>query len=601
MPSTGQAPKSPTVFISYAHESEALRLSVKALADWLAGRGCTLLTDHAHQFRPPDIGWQAWMLGCIQQADTVLVVCTPKLKARYEKTAEPETGRGATYEGAIVTQHIYDSAMRNTKFFPILPEDGREDDIPITLKPWWNGHRFPSGNEGIRRMVFDEPGGAGSPRGAGADQDRSTARLLDAAGALPFFQTLQREIADEFPETSFPDTAAAMVQRFARSPADHVQRLFFVVRRALRAMPDGEAVGRRQAEEAAAALYFVAACRLVDQAAHAARATASGGNPYVLQVPSSEHLICAVIATALFGGELRLTPAEEPGRPRPQYVFEVKPPAGGDEIIEDFERAVFFALFPNDKRSTEISQGSGPLESKDLADLAAELDDIRYVQRNSLALVVKGLPRTTGPHETFATRNRVPVMVPASEATKVLLGMGADRLSAEIKKLCEAFKEWPRQGSPSRPADDQQPSPPSGEAPMPSTGPSITVTGGSATIAISTGGHSAAQAGSAQTAQVDHRQGADLAELVPLLQHLVDEIGRLPSGERRDALTAHVELAQHEADKKDEADPGRIKRALDVVKSTAEGLEQVGKIIALCSKAYNALAPFVGLSQSPLP
>jgi hypothetical protein len=51
----------------------------------------------------------------------VLVVCTPKLKGRYEKTAAPDAGRGATYEGAIVTQRIYDDAMRNTKFFPILP------------------------------------------------------------------------------------------------------------------------------------------------------------------------------------------------------------------------------------------------------------------------------------------------------------------------------------------------------------------------------------------------------------------------------------------------------------------------------------------------
>lgn len=35
---TGEKP--PTIFISYAHESEALRSSVKALADWLEERGC---------------------------------------------------------------------------------------------------------------------------------------------------------------------------------------------------------------------------------------------------------------------------------------------------------------------------------------------------------------------------------------------------------------------------------------------------------------------------------------------------------------------------------------------------------------------------------
>lgn len=36
-----------TVFISYAHESDALRVQVKALADWLGARGCTVLTDHS--------------------------------------------------------------------------------------------------------------------------------------------------------------------------------------------------------------------------------------------------------------------------------------------------------------------------------------------------------------------------------------------------------------------------------------------------------------------------------------------------------------------------------------------------------------------------
>jgi hypothetical protein len=52
-----------------------------------------------------------------------------------------------------VTQHIYDDAMRNTKFFPILPDGGGESDIPTFLKPWWNSHRFPSRNAGIHHMI----------------------------------------------------------------------------------------------------------------------------------------------------------------------------------------------------------------------------------------------------------------------------------------------------------------------------------------------------------------------------------------------------------------------------------------------------------------
>ena len=62
------------MFISYAHESEAFRDQVKDLADWLEERGCELLTDHPHRYRPPAEGWQAWMLGCIERADIVLVV-----------------------------------------------------------------------------------------------------------------------------------------------------------------------------------------------------------------------------------------------------------------------------------------------------------------------------------------------------------------------------------------------------------------------------------------------------------------------------------------------------------------------------------------------
>lgn len=117
---------------------------------------------------------------------------------------------------------------------------------------------------------------------------------------------------------------------------------------------------------------------------------------------------------------------------------------------------------------------------------------------------------------------------------------------------------------------------------------------------VATGSHSAAQAGTGHTAHIDHREGADLAALIPLLRELASEIGSLPSAEKRDELTAHVELAQHEADKKDNPDPGRIKRALDVVKSGAEGLEHGGKIITLCNKAYNVIAPLVGLPPSPL-
>lgn len=90
-----------------------------------------------------------------------------------------------------------------------------------------------------------------------------------------------------------------------------------------------------------------------------------------------------------------------------------------------------------------------------------------------------------------------------------------------------------------------------------------------------------------------------MAALISLLQELAQEIGNLTSAGKCEGLIAHIELAQHEASKKD-PDPGRIKRALDAIKSGAEGIEQGSKIIALCKKAYNVLAPLLGLPPSPL-
>lgn len=146
----------PRVFISYAHESEEHRLAVKSLADWLVEHGVKAITDHPYEYRAPEMGWLAWMLQAIEDADVVLVICSPRLKARYEKREDPNLGFGATYEGAIVTQLIYDSAQRNTKFFPILPDEGDREAIPLTLRSFENNHRFPSGNDRILRLVTDE-------------------------------------------------------------------------------------------------------------------------------------------------------------------------------------------------------------------------------------------------------------------------------------------------------------------------------------------------------------------------------------------------------------------------------------------------------------
>lgn len=597
----------PTIFISYAHESDALRAAVKALADWLGERGCIVHTDHLHAYRPPPDGWRTWMEQCIERADDVLVVCTPKLKARFEKTAPPVSGFGATFEGAIVTQHIYDNAMRNTKFFPIAPDGGSHGDVPTKLRDWWNGHYFPTGNEGILRMIFDGSGndGASGPPGGGPMkpsgpqgpengplvnfqarltvgklldlQVRLAVRRLTADAAWPYFQTLCQELTDEFPDTKAPTTPPEAVNLFAHCDAGNVQFLFFVVRRALKAVAETdprEISARRAAEEAAVALYIVAASRLVDQAARTARG-------YVLPEPVVEPLIAAVIANALFGGELRLLPSEHDNRPHPDAVFVVHVAAGQDQP-DDFERAVYVALREGYHDQTEASLGSGPLTSQQREWLGARLRTIRHVQRKTLVLVVHGLvPIDQAEH--FATDHEVPILGPAialpdSNTTTVLVGMTHDRLLSEINAFWSELHVLRATG----PQSADPPPSPSGTRTMPDPSVHISVSGDKATVAVTTGN------GSHATAHAVHHGGLDPAALQGVLTELIQAISANPEAK---ALAPQAKAAKEEAGKGSGANLGVIKTAVDAIKLIAGGLDSGEKIVAACEKAYTYFSP----------
>jgi len=600
-----QTKVSPIVFISYAHENDSLRVAVKTLADWLGQHGCKPLTDHAFGYRPPPEGWQAWMLGCIHQADIVLVVCTPKLRQRYEKTGDLDSGRGATYEGAIVTQHIYDDIMRNDKFYPILPDEGSESDIPMALKSWWNGHRFPSGSEAIRRMIFDEPVKQETPSSAAGNNSENSDsssrldshhqklanKLLADAAAKPFYEALKLKFPEEFTGTPTPQSTAAMVQYFADCPNNQVLSLFIVVRCALDWIPH-DSTNRQQNEQAAVALYCLAACRLVDQATLQAHSMAGG---YLLRVPTNEHVICAIIATALFGGELRLLPTEKQDLPRPEYVFEVMVPAAGDQIVESFQRAVYTILLQNDHKTTLSALDSGALNPDQIAYIAARLHTLKNKQKGSVALIVRGLDDSQ-PCQSFASHHLVPVMFPADEAMSVLFGMDASRLMMEIRQFWSELKVLPRTSQPTpSPSDSQEPP---GANPMSDKPPSNR---DNITVIVNTGDHSALQSGTGNIAHINHRDGSGLSALTPLLAELLLEIDKVSSPKNREKLTAHVQDAQAEAAKPDKPDPDVIKNALVKVKSGAEMLEDGGKIIGLCNQAYNVLASIFALPPSPLP
>ncbi len=145
------------VFISYAHESDALRQSVGALAEYLRQKGLYVLTDHPYEHRAPREGWRAWMQHGIEDTDCVLIVCTPVYKASFEKRdSEQPGGYGRTWEGALISQQLYESKLQNDRFIPILPDGGAPNDVPAVLRDHSNLLYFPSQQERIFRAIVDD-------------------------------------------------------------------------------------------------------------------------------------------------------------------------------------------------------------------------------------------------------------------------------------------------------------------------------------------------------------------------------------------------------------------------------------------------------------
>ncbi len=148
------------VFISYAWESDEFKHSVWELATWIVKKGegkIEVEIDQKYSITAPPEGWPAWMTKQVKQSDIVLIVCSPKYCRRFEKKeSNPDTGRGVLFEGAIITQELYNSQLNNTRFYPILPDNGIPSHVPSLLLSWHNNHRFPSGNENILKLLFKE-------------------------------------------------------------------------------------------------------------------------------------------------------------------------------------------------------------------------------------------------------------------------------------------------------------------------------------------------------------------------------------------------------------------------------------------------------------
>lgn len=123
----------PRVFFSYSHDSPDHRAMVLALAERMRHDGIEATIDQ-YLAGTPDQGWPRWMLDEIDAADHVLVICTPTYYRRFRGHEVPGRGKGADWEGAIITQERYDGRSKGTKFVPVIFDDEHEAAIPEPLR-----------------------------------------------------------------------------------------------------------------------------------------------------------------------------------------------------------------------------------------------------------------------------------------------------------------------------------------------------------------------------------------------------------------------------------------------------------------------------------
>jgi len=123
----------PRVFISYSHDSEPHRAAVLKLANKLRADGVDAILD-LYVNGSPAQGWPRWMLDELEQATHVLCVCTPTYYRRFRGHEQPGQGKGVTWEGAIITQELYDANCRNRRIIPVLIGDADYRSIPEPLR-----------------------------------------------------------------------------------------------------------------------------------------------------------------------------------------------------------------------------------------------------------------------------------------------------------------------------------------------------------------------------------------------------------------------------------------------------------------------------------
>lgn len=182
------------VFISYSHDDDEHERRILDFSERLRAEGIDAVID---QYTPwPPEGWPRWMERQLNEADFVLLACTPTYHRRVSGDEQPAVGRGVCWEAVLIYNQLYREKVESTRFIPVLFEGSGEENIPGPLA----GHAHfrvddEDGYEELYRRLTNQP--------------RATKGELGQRRILAAMPTLRGKVPQ--PETMEPPPAAKRV------------------------------------------------------------------------------------------------------------------------------------------------------------------------------------------------------------------------------------------------------------------------------------------------------------------------------------------------------------------------------------------------------
>jgi len=158
------------VFISYSWRPEGHKAKVLNLTNALRRDRVDCWIDQG-VFPQPAQGWSAWTQQQVQNADFVIIVCSPeyseadKIEGDEELHEPDRPGKGVVWEARFIRKYLYESQGKNKKAIPIAFESGNRQHIPFGL----NDYNFyelldnvfdkdqSQSYEALLRHIYDKP------------------------------------------------------------------------------------------------------------------------------------------------------------------------------------------------------------------------------------------------------------------------------------------------------------------------------------------------------------------------------------------------------------------------------------------------------------